>query len=89
MGKSFFYYLETSTAKEKEEIANELKQFYNTLLDLEKDAFSRARQNKRTTKDKIRYFEIIQQIGTLQAVFEILHIDFEMGAPFEDVSAPF
>ena len=89
MKKSFFEYLECSTRQEKEEIANELKAFYNTLVGLENEYFMRARASKKRGKAYIDYIELVQRIGTLQRVFEILHIDYEIGTPFDDVIIPF
>lgn len=89
MKREFFDYLECSTKQERDAMAQELKEFYNTLLKLELEEFQTARRSHKNSKAQRRYCELIQQIGTLQAVFEILHIDYEMGAPFDDVIIPF
>lgn len=81
-----FKYFEESTRQEREQIAQELKALYNGILEDERETFATLYNSKRRTPtQKQAYFEAVQRVGTIQAVFEILHIDYECGQPFAEV----
>jgi hypothetical protein len=81
-----FKYYDESTRKERKAIANELKALYNGILEDERETFATLYHSKRKTPtQKQAYFEAVQRVGTIQAVFEILHIDYECGQPFAEV----
>lgn len=87
----FFQYLESSTQQEKDEVEFSLKTMYNQLLEDENerfmqvflfgsipnDAYYKARENHR---------ESVGKLAAIQGVFEILHIPYEAGVRFDDVT---
>lgn len=73
MNKPFFHHLETSSRQEREEIATQLKGYYNTLLYLENEAYHTG---------GVAYAEALSKLAALQGAFELLGIDFEPGTPF-------
>jgi len=88
----FFKYLEESTQQEREAIANELKAMYNGILTDEEECYALTMRNERSTKAKQNYFEAVQRLGTIQGIFDTLHIDFECGKMFdlpEEMAIPF
>lgn len=89
MSKGFFDYIEHSTWQEKDEIADELKAMYNRILEDEQELFADVRDSKRDGKAKHRYLEAVQRVGTIQGVFDILHIEFECGRKFALENVPF
>lgn len=80
---SFFKYLEESTRQEREAIAAELKAEYNGILRDEQETFTELRRNENSAEIVQAYFEAVQRLGTIQAIFEILHIDYEPGKFYE------
>ena len=80
---SFFKYLEESTRQEREAIAAELKAEYNGILRDEQETFAELRRNENSAEIVQAYFEAVQRLGTIQAIFEILHIDYEPGKFYE------
>lgn len=89
---NFFKYLEESTWQEREAIANELKAMYNGILQDEQECFVPAMREKRGSKARQRYFESVQRLGTIQGVFDTLHIEYEDGKMFdlpEEMAIPF
>lgn len=79
-----FKYFEESTRQEREAIADELKALYNGILEDERETFATLYNSKRKTPaQKQAYFEAVQRVGTIQTVFEILHIEYEAGQPFQ------
>jgi hypothetical protein len=80
---SFFKYLEESTWQERESIANELKTMYNRILDDEQEYFALVREEKKGSKNSHKYLEVVARLGTIQGIFEILHIDYEYGERFD------
>lgn len=89
---NFFQYLEESTWQERDAIANELKAMYNGILTDEEECYARTMRNEKSTKAKQEYFEAVQRLGTIQGIFDTLHIDFECGKKFElpeEMAIPF
>lgn len=76
MKKAFFDYLETSTQKERDEMAQELKKAYFEILEDERETFAKVRQNRRSTKARADYLEAVQRVGTAQQFFDILRVDW-------------
>jgi hypothetical protein len=83
MSKGFFKYLEESTWQEKDAIANELKAMYNGILEDEQKCYAQTMRHEKSTKAKHNYFEAVQRLGTIQGIFETLHIDYECGKKFD------
>ena len=81
----FKYYLE-STEQEREAMEAELKQMYNDALDAENslyiDAISRCGDQEHARRVK-GYQTALTRLGTLQGVFEVLHVDYEPGKKFD------
>lgn len=67
-----FNYILTSTERERDTIAEELKKFYFNLLDDEKQTFAKLRENRKSSKARTDYFEAVQRVGTFQQIAEII-----------------
>lgn len=72
-----FEYLETSTAKEKEQLSEEVKALIFGLLDDENKTFSEHREHPKSRNLKHFYFESVQRLGGVCDVLELLGVDVE------------
>lgn len=82
MNNSFFHYLETSSRAERDEIADNLKAHYNHLVYIERDAFERT-FTERSAEARTAHIAAVDALGHVQAVFDILGIEYELGQPFD------
>ena len=63
-----FNYILTSTERERDTIAEELKKMYFNLLDDEAQTFATLRENRKSTKARADYLEAVQRVGTFQQI---------------------
>ncbi len=71
-------YLATRSRPEREEVRHELERMYNLIVDEEAAAWRDAHADP-TSANRVAYREAIGKLGTIQAVLEILGIEFEFG----------
>lgn len=82
---NIFHRFETSSKSERAEMAHELKLHYNSLIQEERNAFAAIREAKTTTASRlarIPHVEAMAALGHVQAVFDILGIEYDPGEPF-------
>ena len=80
MDKGFFQQLETSSAQERRQIADNLKRLYNRWYQEENETFAEmrtAKKGKAYNEAQRRYIAAISKLGAVQAVFAELGIEFE------------
>ena len=80
MDKGFFQQLETSSAQERQQIANNLKRLYNSWYQEENETFAEmrtAKKGKAYNEAKRRYIAAVSKLGAVQAVFAELGIEFD------------
>ena len=80
----FFNHFETSSRAEREAMASELIQMYNSAVDTENEAFFAlisCPDCESSQKPALRneYFAASGKLGMLQGVFTVLGIEFEPG----------
>lgn len=83
---NIFRRFETSSRAEREEMADNLKAHYNHMIQLEREAFAalpRKGHNPGLIFRNSGHSEIMAALGHVQAVFDILGIDYEPGQPFD------
>lgn len=81
---TLFRHFETSSRAEREEMADNLKAHYNHMIQLEREAFAAIpRQGHKPGIHNTGHSEIMTALGHVQAVFDILGIDYEPGQPFD------
>ena len=80
MDKGFFQQLETSSAQERQQIADNLKRLYNRW---EQEARGKLAEMRTAKKGKAyneaqrRYIAAVSKLGAVQAVFAELGIEFD------------
>ena len=80
MEKGFFQQLETSSAQERQQIAENLKRLYNRWYQEENETFAEmltAKKGKAYNEAQRRYIAAISKLGSVQAVFAELGIEFD------------
>ena len=80
MGKGFFQQLETSSAQERQQIADNLKRLYNRWYKEENETFAEmrtAKKGKAYNEAQLRYIAAVSKLGAVQAVFAELGIEFD------------
>lgn len=80
MGKGFFQQLETSSAQERQQIADNLKRLYNRWYQEENETFAEmrtAKKGKAYNEAQRRYIAAVSKLGAVQAVFAELGIEFD------------
>lgn len=82
MNNSFFHRFETSSRAERDEIADNLKAHYNHLVYNERDAFDRT-FTERSKNARLAHIAAVDALGHVQAVFDILGVEYEPGQPFD------
>ena len=78
MDKGFFQQLETSSAQERQQIADNLKRLYNRWYKEENETFAEmrtAKKGKEYNEAQRRYIAAVSKLGAVQAVFAELGID--------------
>ena len=79
MDKGFFQQLETSSAQERQQIADNLKRLYNRWYQEENETFAEMRTAKKGKADneaQRRYIAAVSKLGAVQAVFAEMGIEF-------------
>ena len=74
MKYNLFDYLETSSKKEKDEIAEKLTALYLGSVKDENETFAAYMANKANGNAKAAYLESCQRLGAILDVFEVLGI---------------
>lgn len=86
---TFFHHFETSSRSEREEIAQNLMKLYNRFYQAENDSFQALRESAGCpalyTQAQQEHRKAITQLGTIQAVFHELGIEFD--GLYEEVTA--
>lgn len=85
---TFFHHLETSSRAEREEIAKNLMKLYNRFYTAENESFLAMREAKSPgvyTQAMHDHRKAITQLGTIQAIFHELGIEFS--GLYEEVTA--
>ena len=80
MDKGFFQQLETSSAQERQQIADNLKRLYNSWYHEENETFAEmrtAKKGKAYNEAQRRYIAAVSKLGAVQAVFAELGIEFD------------
>lgn len=80
MDKGFFQQLETSSAQERQQIADNLKRLYNRWYQEENETFAELRtaaKGKAYNEAQRRYIAAVSKLGAVQAVFAELGIEFD------------
>ena len=80
MDKGFFQQLETSSAQERQQIADNLKRIYNRWYQEENETFAEmrtAKKGKAYNEAQRRYIAAVSKLGAVQAVFTELGIEFD------------
>ena len=80
MEKGFFQQLETSSAQERQQIADNLKRLYNRWYQEENETFAEmrtAKKGKAYNESQRRYIAAVSKLGAVQAVFTELGIEFD------------
>ena len=80
MGKGFFQQFETSSAQERQQIADNLKRLYNSWYQEENETFAElrtAKKGKAYNEAQRRYIAAVSKLGAVQAVFAELGIEFD------------
>ena len=80
MDKGFFQQLETSSAQERQQIADNLKRLYNRWYQEENETFAEmrtAKKGKAYNEAQRRYIAAVSKLGAVQAVFTELGIEFD------------
>lgn len=80
MDKGFFQQLETSSAQERQQIADNLKRLYNRWYQEENETFAEmrtAKKGKEYNEAQRRYIAAVSKLGAVQAVFAELGIKFD------------
>lgn len=80
MDKGFFQQLETSSAQERQQIADNLKRLYNSWYQEENETFAEmrtAKKGKAYNEAQRRYIAAVSKLGAVQAVFAELGIEFD------------
>ena len=80
MDKGFFQQLETSSAQERQQIADNLKRLYNRWYQEENETFAEmrtAKKGKAYNEAQRRYIAAVSKLGAVQAVFAELGIEFD------------
>lgn len=80
MDKGFFQQLETSSAQERQQIADNLKRLYNRWYQEENKTFAEmrtAKKGKAYNEAQRRYIAAVSKLGAVQAVFTELGIEFD------------
>lgn len=80
MEKGFFQQLETSSAQERQQIADNLKRLYNRWYLEENETFMEmrtAKKGKAYNNAQRRYIAAVSKLGAVQAVFTELGIEFD------------
>lgn len=80
MEKGFFQQLETSSAQERQQIADNLKRLYNRWYQEENETFAEmrtAKKGKAYNEAQRRYIAAVSKLGAVQAVFTELGIEFD------------
>ena len=80
MDKGFFQQLETSSAQERQQIADNLKRLYNRWYQEENETFAEmrtAKKGKAYNDAQRRYIAAVSKLGAVQAVFAELGIEFD------------
>lgn len=80
MEKGFFQQLETSSAQERQQIADNLKRLYNRWYQEENETFGEmrtAKKGKEYNEAQRRYIAAVSKLGAVQAVFSELGIEFD------------
>lgn len=83
---NIFHRFETSSRSEREFIARNLAKHYNCMLAQQLDFYEQYRECG-SIAARIDFLNIDCAIGHVQAVFDILGIDYEPGEPLEIESA--
>ena len=79
MDKGFFQQLETSSAQERQQIADNLKRLYNRWYQEENETFAEmrtAKKGKAYNEAQRRYIAAVSKLGAVQAVFAEMGIEF-------------
>lgn len=77
---TFFHRFETSTQAERAEMARNLQNLYNRFYSEENESFLALREAKSPglyTDAQKRYAAAVSKLGTIQAVFHELGIEFD------------
>ena len=77
---TFFHHFETSTQAERAEMARSLQKLYNRFCTEENESFLALREAKSPglyTDAQKRYAAAVSKLGTIQAVFHELGIEFD------------
>lgn len=77
---NFFHHFETSTQAERAEMARNLQRLYNRFYNEENESFLALREAKGPEAyidAQKRYASAVSKLGTIQAVFNELGIEFE------------
>lgn len=80
MDKRFFQQLETSSAQDRQQIADNLKRLYNRWYQEENETFAEmrtAKKGKAYNEAQRRYIAAVSKLGAVQAVFAELGIEFD------------
>lgn len=80
MDKGFFQQLETSSAQERQQIADNLKRLYNRWYQEENETFAEmrtAKKGKAYNEAQRRYIAAVSKLGAVQAVFAEMGIEFD------------
>ena len=80
MDKGFFQQLETSSAQERQQIADNLKRLYSRWYQEENETFAEmrtAKKGKEYNEAQRRYIAAVSKLGAVQAVFAELGIEFD------------
>ena len=80
MDKGFFHQLETSSAQERQQIADNLKRIYNRWYQEENETFAEmrtAKKGKAYNEAQRRYIAAVSKLGAVQAVFAEFGIEFD------------
>ena len=80
MDKGFFQQLETSSAQERQQIADTLTQPYNRWYQEENETFIEmwtSKKGKAYNEAQRRYIAAVSKLGAVQAVFAELGIEFD------------
>lgn len=77
-GNTMFEYFETTSRKEREEIAANLKTLYNRWYNEESETFQALRKSTAAEYHDAQkaYISAVSKLGAIQAVFHELGIDF-------------
>lgn len=81
---NFFNYFETCSRAEREAMASELIQMYNSAVDTENETFLALTscpdcESSQKPALRAKYFAASDKLGMIQGVFTVLGIEFEPG----------